>query len=50
MINGRGRGRDAGKGGQGRSIAAVETGVEKEYVDEAAGRGFLSGRNELRFD
>ena len=36
MINVRGHGRDAGKGGQGRDIAAVETGTEQEYVDEAA--------------
>ena len=39
MINVRGCGCDAGKDGRGRGIAAVETGAEQEYVDEASGRG-----------
>ena len=37
MVNVRGRGFDAGKGGRGCGIDAVETGTEQEYVDEAAG-------------
>ena len=49
MINGRGRGHDAGKGGRGREIAAVEIGTEQEYADEAAGCGGCSGRNGGRF-
>ena len=48
MINRRGRGCDAGKGGRGRDIDAVETGAEQEHVDEAANKG-LSGRNGVRF-
>ena len=49
MINGRGHGSDAGKGGRGRSIAAVETGTEQEYVEKAAGCGGRSGRNGVPF-
>ena len=49
MINGHGRGRDAGKNGRGRGIAAVETGTEHEYVDEAASRGGRGGRNGVHF-
>ena len=49
MINGRGCGRDTGKGGRGRGVAAVETGMEQEHVDEAAGRGGRGGRNGVRF-
>ena len=49
MINGRGRGRDAGKFGRGRCIAAVETGAEQEHVDESAGREGCGGRNGVRF-
>ena len=49
MINGCGRVRDAVKVGQGRGIAAVETGTEQEYMDEAVGRGGRGGRNGVRF-
>ena len=49
MINGRGRGCNAGKGGRGRGIAAVEIGTEQEYVDEAAGCGYRGGSNGVRF-
>ena len=49
MINGRGPGREAGKVGQGRGIAAVETGTEQEYVDKNAGGGGRGGRNGVRF-
>ena len=49
MTNGCGRGRDAGKGGLGRGIAAVETRTEHEYVDKAAGHGGRGGRNGVRF-
>ena len=49
MINGRGRGCNAGKGGLGRGIAAVETRLEHEYMDATAGRGGRGGRNWLRF-
>ena len=49
MINGRGRGRDAGKGGRGHGIAAVETSTEQEYVEKTAGRGFCGVRNGVRF-
>ena len=37
MINRRGRGPNAGKGGRGRGISVVETGMEQEYVDELHG-------------
>ena len=49
MINGCGRGRDAGKGGQVRGIDAVETVTEQEYVYETTGRGSHGVRNEVRF-
>ena len=49
MINGRGRGRDTGRGVRGRSIAAVETVTEQEHVDENTGRGGWGGRNGVRF-
>ena len=49
MINGRGCGRDAGRGGRGRSIAAVEIVMEQENVDETTGRGGRGGRNGVRF-
>ena len=49
MINGRGCGRDAGKGGRCCGIAAVETGMEQGFVDEAAGRGGRGGKNGVRF-
>ena len=49
MINGRGRSRDAVKGGRGCGIDAVETGTEQEYVDKDSGRGGRSGRNGVRF-
>ena len=49
MIHGHGRGRDAGKVDRGRVVAAVETGVEQEHVDEAAVRGGCGGRNGVRF-
>ena len=49
MINGRGCGRDTGKGVQGSGIAAVESGLEQEYVDEASGYGGRGGRNGVRF-
>ena len=49
MINKRSCGQDAGKGGLGRGIAAVETGTEQDYVDEASGRGGRGGRNGVHF-
>ena len=49
MINGRGCGRNTGKGSRGRGIAAVETGAEQEYMDESPGRGGRGGRNGVRF-
>ena len=49
MINGRGRGSDVIKGGQGCGIAAVETETEHEHVDEASGRGGRGGKNGVRF-
>ena len=49
MINGPGRGCDAGKGGRGRGISAVETGTEQEYVDESSGREGCGSRNGVRF-
>ena len=49
MINRRGRGPNAGKGGRGRGISVVETGMEQEYVDKAAGRGGRGGRTAVRF-
>ena len=49
MINVGGRGRDAGKSGRGRGIAAVETGTEQEYVEKADGCGGRSGRNGVPF-
>ena len=49
MINGRGRGLDAGKSGWGCGIDAVETGVEQEHVDEAAGHDGCGGMNGVRF-
>ena len=50
MINGRGRGHEAGKCGRGHGIAEVETWTEQEYLDEAAGHGGRGGRNGVRFD
>ena len=47
--NGRGHGRDAGKGGRGRGITGVEIGTEQEYVDEDAGLGGRGGRTGVRF-
>ena len=49
MINGHGRGREAEKCDRGRGIAAVETGTEQDYVDEAANRRCCGGRNGVRF-
>ena len=49
MINGWGCGRDTGKVGRGRGIAVVETEMEQEYLDEAAGRGGCGGKNGVRF-
>ena len=49
MINRRGCGQDAGKGGRGRGIDAVETWTEQEYVDKAAGLGGCGGRNGVHF-
>ena len=49
MINGRGRGRDAGKGSRGRGIAAVETWTEQEYVEKADIRGGRGDRNGVHF-
>ena len=49
IINGRGRGCDAGKGGRGHGIAAVETVTEQEHVDETTGRGGHGGRKGVLF-
>ena len=49
MINGRDSDRGAGKGGRGRSIDAVEIGMEQENVDKDSGRGGRGGRNGVRF-
>ena len=49
MINGRGRGRDAGKSGRGRGIAAVETGAEQKHVNDSTGREGRGGRNGVSF-
>ena len=49
MINGRGRGRDSRRGGQGHIIDAVQTVTEQEHVDETTGRGGSDVRNGVRF-
>ena len=49
MINVRGCGRNAVKGGRVHGIAAVETATEQEHMDEAAICGGSSGRNGVRF-
>ena len=49
MINGRGHGCYAGRGGRGCGIAAVETVTEQEHVDETTKHVGCSGRNGVRF-